>query len=249
MFKEEKIPGLIKIVQSNILLMEEILHSLEECNRDSGERQPSGKLSLDDPFLEMSLITPPNGGAYLPIGNALPPVPMASTYWMGKYPVTGRLWKAVMGTSPSRGGGGDDAPVDSVTWDEANTFCEKLSSIFGFDGATRERAPFRLPTEAEWEWAASGGVRVEQAVTNETGWYEANGGGRSHPVGEKKPNEWGLHDMLGNVWEWTSSEDGAFRVPRGGSWLDDPRFARVAYRGWFVPGNRYGILGFRLARG
>ena len=206
-------------------------------------------LTLDDPFLEMKLITPPNGGAYLPIGNALPPVPMASTYWMGKYPVTGRLWKAVMGTSPSRGGGGDDAPVDSVTWYEANTFCEKLSSIFGFDGATRERAPFRLPTEAEWEWAASGGVRVEQAVTDETGWYEANSGGRSHPVGEKKPNDWGLHDMLGNVWEWTSSEDGAIRVFRGGSWNNDPGFARVAGRFRRGPGYRYDILGFRLARG
>lgn len=247
MFKEEKIPGLIKIVQSNILLMEEILHSLEECNRDSGERQPSGKLSLDDPFLEMSLVTPPNGGAYLPIGNAMPPVPMASTYWMGKYPVTGRLWKAVMGTSPSRGG--DDAPVDSVTWDEANTFCEKLSSIFGFDGATRERAPFRLPTEWEWEWAASGGVRVEQVVTDETGWYEANSGGRSHPVGEKKPNEWGLHDMLGNVWEWTSSEDGVNRVFRGGGWSNNRNYTQLSIRLSLDPSYRLDHLGFRLARG
>ena len=235
-----KISALILSLQENIRALEEALQ---------GPAPGVGTLTLDDPHLEMSLITPPNGGAYLPIGNALPPVPMSSTYWMGKYPVTGRLWKAVMGTSPSRGGGGDDAPVDSVTWDEANTFCEKLSSIFGFDGATRERAPFRLPTEWEWEWAASGGVRVEQVVTDETGWHEANSGGRSHPVGEKKPNEWGLHDMLGNVWEWTSSEDGAYRVNRGGSWFFDPRFARVAVRGRGGPGFRFDYIGFRLARG
>ncbi len=238
-----KISALILSLQENIRALEEALQ---------GAPAEVGTLTLDDPFLEMSLITPPNGGAYLPIGDSLPPVPMANTYWIGKYPVTGRLWKAVMGTSPSRGGArhlADDAPVDSVTWDEANTFCEKLSSIFGFDGATRERAPFRLPTEWEWEWAASGGVRVEQVVTDETGWYEANSGGRSHPVGEKKPNNWGLHDMLGNVWEWTSSEDGAVRVIRGGSWGSDPGYARVAYRSRSVPGYRNLYLGFRLARG
>ena len=235
-----KISALILSLQENIRALEEALQ---------GAPAEVGTLTLDDPFLEMSLITPPNGGAYLPIGDSLPPVPMASTYWIGKYPVTGRLWKAVMGTSPSRGGGGDDAPVDSVTWDEANTFCEKLSSIFGFDGATRERAPFRLPTEAEWEWAASGGVRVEQAVTDETGWYEANSGGRSHPVGEKKPNEWGLHDMLGNVWEWTSSEDGVNRVFRGGGWSNNRNYTQLSIRLSLDPSYRLDHLGFRLARG
>ncbi|NCA17830.1 MAG: formylglycine-generating enzyme family protein [Betaproteobacteria bacterium] len=154
-----------------------------------------------------------------------------------------------MGTSPSRAGGGGDAPVDSVSWYEAVQFCEKLSALFGFDGSTPDRAPFRLPTEAEWEWAASGGVQEDRQVTPETGWYAENSGNQTHPVGLKKPNAFGLHDTLGNVWEWTDTAQGSNRVGRGGGWYFSAQRARVALRYWFDPGFRNDNLGLRLARG
>jgi formylglycine-generating enzyme required for sulfatase activity len=211
-------------------------------------------IHLDDLLetdLSMVLIRPPDGGAYLPLDKDYPtPVPMASTYWIGKYPVTNRLWRAVMGgTTPA---GRDLHPVVNVTCDDAQKFCQKLSEIRGLDGSTRALAPFRLPTEWEWEWAAAGGVRVDGQVSDHTGWYSENSGGGTHPVGEKAPNNLGLYDTLGNVREWTASEyerNSAFRVFRGGSWSDDPGSARVADRPRYGPGARLDDLGFRLARG
>jgi len=203
---------------------------------------------LTDSDLSMVLIRPPDGGAYLPLDKECPnPVPMANTYWIGKYPVTNRLWRAVMGkATPS---GRDSHPVVNVSWNDAQTFCQKLSAIRGLDGSTRVFAPFRLPTEWEWEWAAAGGVRVDGQITPSTGWYDENSSGGTHPVGEKEPNNLGLYDTLGNVWEWTESERGSSRVYRGGCWFSAPRFARVASRLRNVAGFRYDDLGFRLARG
>ena len=207
---------------------------------------------LQDTDLSMVLIRPPDGGAYLPLDKECPnPVPMANTYWIGKYSVTNRLWRAVMGgTTPP---GKDTHPVVNVSWNDAQTFCQKLSAIRGLDGSSRALAPFRLPTEWEWEWAAAGGVRVDGQVTPSTGWYDENSGGGTHPVGEKEPNNLGLYDTLGNVWEWTATEwvdtDDHDRIFRGGSWYIVPRYARVAYRYWNVPGYRFDSLGFRLARG
>ncbi len=208
-------------------------------------------VNLDDLLetdLSMVLIRPPDGGAYLPLDKGCPnPVPMANTYWIGKYPVTNRLWRAVMGgTTPL---GKDTHPVVNVSWDDAQAFCQKLSGIRGLDGSSRALAPFRLPTEWEWEWAAAGGVRVDGQVTPNSGWSSATSDGDTHPVGGKEPNNLGLYDTLGNVWEWTESQWGRHRVSRGGSWFDVPRFARVALRFWFEPGNRGDELGFRLARG
>jgi formylglycine-generating enzyme required for sulfatase activity len=211
-----------------------------------------------DPHLEMVRIKPPNGDAYLPMFDGAVAVGMPAPYWIGKYPVTSRIWNLVMETSPSRAGGGDDAPVDSVSWDEAILFCEKLSDMFGYDGSTPERAPFRLPTEAEWEWAASGGVRVDRYVTKETGWFFANSDGKTHPVGRKDPNNFGLHDILGNVWEWTATASTAAspstwtrsnRVLRGGCWFNIAQNASLASRSHYSPGSCYHHLGFRLARG
>lgn len=210
-------------------------------------------VNLDDLLetdLSMVLIRPPDGGAYLPLDKDCPnPVPMDKTYWIGKYQVTNRLWRAVMGgTTPL---GKDTHPVENVSWADAQTFCQKLSALRGLDGSSRALVPFRLPTEWEWEWAASGGVRVDGRVTPNTGWSSENSGGGTHPVGEKDPNELGLYDTLGNVWEWTESEwgPGAARVIRGGCWNSGPRFARVASRCGTTSSYTSDSLGFRLARG
>lgn len=221
--------------------------SAEAAKRDF--QSPNHPLTPADPHLEMVQIPPPSGGSYSLISGEGEPAAMTGPYWIGKYPVTSRIWEAVMGTSPSRAGGGEDAPVDSVSWHDAVSFCEKLSSMFGYDGSTPDRAPFRLPTEAEWEWAASGGVREDRQVTPETGWYDDNSEGHSHPVGLKAPNAFGLHDTLGNAWEWTSTPLGSNRVCRGGCWSNPAQYARVAARIRGDLDSRSDRLGFRLVRG
>ena len=199
---------------------------------------------------EMIRIPAPPGETYTLLEGDGAPVPVTA-FSIGKYPVTQAEWEAVMGNNPSHFQGenlphfvSDNLPVESVSWHEATAFCEKLSDSLGLTGADR----YRLPTEAEWEWAASGGIREDRKITKETGWYCENAKG-TLPVGRKAPNGFGLFDTLGNVCEWTATEWGALRVFRGGSWDDDPRFARVAYRSRCVAGYRYDGLGFRLARG
>jgi len=167
-----------------------------------------------------------------------------TAFSIGKYPVTQGEWQAVMGNNASHFRG-DRLPVENVSWHEAVAFCQKLSDAHGLTGGDR----YRLPTEAEWEWAASGGIKDNRRVTDDTGWYEDNSGGQTHHVGEKKANGFGLHDTLGNVWEWTSTKWGSDRVRRGGGWLNTSANARVASRYWLAPGYRYRDLGFRLARG
>ena len=196
------------------------------------------------PVPEMVAIPAPPGEEYVVMETGHPC--RVTTFFLGRYPVTQAEWQAVMGTNPSYFKGDPRCPVENVSWDDAVAFCERLSDSLDLTGDDR----YRLPTEAEWEWAASGGVREDRRVTDDTGWYADNSGGTTHPVGQKKPNGFGLYDVLGNVWEWTSTEElGSFRVYRGGSWGDTPANARVAYRSRDAPGDRYQDLGFRLARG
>jgi len=186
-------------------------------------------------------------------------------FYMGKYEVTQGQWRQVMGSNPSLFSScGDDCPVENVSWNNAQTFIEKLNHSSG--------KRYRLPTEAEWEYAArSGGKKEKWAGTSsesslgEYAWYDANAGGKTHPVGQKKPNGLGLYDMTGNVWEWCSDWyggkyygesvrvdpegpfSGSYRVFRGGSWNSGAAATRAAVRGRRDPDYRYYGLGFRLA--
>lgn len=186
-----------------------------------------------------------------------------SPFEIGKYPVTQREWEAIMGANPSHFKG-DERPVEEVSWTDCQAFIKKLNKKTGLN--------FRLPTEAEWEYAAGGGSgkRTKWAGTNDEdslsvyAWYTTNSKDQTHPVGEKKPNELGLYDMSGNVWEWcqdwygdylnkpltnpTGPEDGTSRVLRGGSWYFDADYCRVTYRYNLRPGLRSLDIGFRLAR-
>lgn len=168
------------------------------------------------------------------------PIP-GRNYTISKYEVTQRLYLSVMGNNPSYFKGADN-PVERVSWDDAVGFCDKLAQLTGL--------PVRLPSEEEWEYAAKGGQNFEYAGSNDIGevaWYEGNSEGRTHPVGQKKANKYGLYDMSGNVFEWTSTEEGSDRVLRGGSWFDDSADARVAGRNASDPCNRSARFGFRLA--
>ena len=152
---------------------------------------------------------------------------------LSKYEVTQELWTAVMGTNPSHFGGCGQCPVEVVSWDDVQVFLGKLNALTG------DR--YRLPTEAEWAAAVGSGGGA---------WHWENSGDRTHPVGQKAPNELGLYDMKGNVWEWMEDcweGDCSRRVLRGGAWSFCPRNLRSASRSWDGTGNRVIDVGFRLA--
>jgi len=176
-------------------------------------------------------------------------VTITKPFYIGKFEVTQEQWKAVMGENPSHFAG-DKNPVERVSWPDCQTFLRKLA----------EKVPgqtFRLPTEAEWEYACRAGSVSEYCygdddrVLGDYAWYGGNSAGETHPVGQKKPNAWGLYDMHGNVWEWCSDWYGSYkaeeqkdpagpadaqgRVLRGGSWNYGPVYCRSAGRGGVVP--------------
>ena len=191
--------------------------------------------------------------------------------------VTQALYESVMGENPSKFKG-SNRPVEMVSWYDAVNFCNKLSqmekldqcyTINGTDVSWSNKScnGWRLPTEAEWEYAARGGQSYKYAGSNsvnEVAWYDDNSGNETHPVGQKKPNGFGLYDMSGNVYEWVwdwygdySSQGGTdlvgpnsgqARVYRGGSWGSGARSARVSDRFNGIPDGEYDYLGFRPGR-
>jgi formylglycine-generating enzyme required for sulfatase activity len=176
-----------------------------------------------------------------------------SSFQIGKTEVTQALWKAVMGNNPSYFKG-DNLPVENVSWNDCKDFIRKLNSLTGQN--------FRLPTEAEWEYAARGGNRsrgYKYSGSNSIGevaWYTNNSSNTTHAVATKAPNELGIYDMSGNVWECTSdfwssdyssSRSGSYPVNRGGCWEDGAGVCRVSHRDFSEPTFRGPVLGFRLA--
>ena len=178
--------------------------------------------------------------------------------WLGKFEVTQGQWEAVMGFNPSCFPKGADYPVEQVSWEDVQEFIRKMNSQTGLN--------CRLPTEAEWEYACRAGTAGERyGVLFEIAWYRKNSYYETRPVGQKTPNSWGLHDMLGNVWElcqdWHDANfykispsrnpqgpsTGFFRVLRGGSWFNDEEYLRCAIRMNAAPSLRAFSLGFRLA--
>ena len=188
-------------------------------------------------------------------------------FFMGQFPVTQAVWKAVMGedNNPSFFQG-DRRPVESVSWHKVQEFIQKLNQ--------QSNELYRLPTEAEWEYAARGGRSSQGFVyagSNklwEVGWYFENSYGETKAVGQRRPNEQGLYGMSGNIWEWCQDwyladyyeecanngvvinpqgpDGGDSRVIRGGGWGYDLRFCRSTYRNLIDPGNTFNALGFRL---
>ena len=183
-----------------------------------------------------------------------------SAFNIGKYEVTQAQWKAVMGSNPSHFKGCDDCPVERVSWNDVQDFILKLNAKTG--------NRYRLPTEAEWEYAAKGG-KSSNGFTysgsndlNTVAWNKDNSGNNTHIVGGKQANELGIHDMTGNVWEWcsdwcstyssysetnpTGASSGQSRALRGGSWNFVANLCRTARRGWYNPDYGSMNFGFRL---
>ena len=183
-----------------------------------------------------------------------------SGYYIGKTEVTQALWKAVMGSNPSEFKG-DDLPVERVSWYDCQEFIRELNAMTGQN--------FRLPTEAEWEFACRGGNNSRgykysgSNYIDNVAWYDGNSEDKTHPVATKLPNELGLYDMSGNVWEWCSDwngkyssgaqtnpkgpYDGSYRVIRGGSWIFSVGYCRSSRRYNDIPMYRNYCFGLRLA--
>jgi formylglycine-generating enzyme required for sulfatase activity len=206
-------------------------------------------------------------------------VRIARPFYLGATEVTQGQYRAVTGENPSYFKGSYDLPVEMVSWHDAIAFCNKLSEREGLKpyyqfgtGVHSGGEGYRLPTEAEWEYACRAGSTTRYSFGNdaanlgEYAWYVGNSGGQMHPVGQKRPNAWGLYDMHGNVYEWCRDgyeadyyqtrhgvnplgpSQAALHVSRGGSWNFNPRNARAARRFRSAPEYRSDYLGFRLAR-
>jgi formylglycine-generating enzyme required for sulfatase activity len=205
-----------------------------------------------------------------------------SSFKISIYEVTQGQWRSVMGSNPSRFNGNESLPVECVNWYDAVNFCNALSQTEGLTpyytiNGTDVSCDFnsngyRLPTEAEWEYAAKGGglsggyMYSGSDSLNDVAWYVTNSGGQTHPVGTKSPNELGLYDMSGNVWEWCwdwygedyysySPSDnprglvsGEYRVLRGGSWDSYTTWCRCSFRNRDLPIYRGTFIGFRCVR-
>jgi len=211
---------------------------------------PAGKFMMGSPDSEKGRVV--NEGPQHEVTISKP-------FYMGVTEVTQAQYEAVMGTNLSNFKG-EANPVEQVSWNDAEGFCKKLSD--------KTRQAVRLPTEAEWEYACRAGTATAfsfgdaDSVLGDYAWYSANSGNTTHPVGQKKPNAWGLYDMHGNVWEWCADwygdypkgavtepqgpASGTSRVLRGGSWVWDPEYCRSAKRRDDTPDGRDYGCGFRV---
>ena len=228
---------------------------------------PAGKFTMGSPEDE----------EYHQVDEVQVTVALTKPFGLGKYEVTQGQFKKVMGTEPWNGAdfvkADKDFPATCVDWDDATKFCQKLTAIERNAGKLKANEEYRLPTEAEWEYACRAGTKTVFSFGNdkpklgEYAWFYGNafdaGEKYAHKTGLKKPNPWGLHDMHGNVWEWCSDwyggklaggtdpvgpNGGSYRVFRGGSWRDYPDYCRSASRNNFAPSSRPHHLGFRVAR-
>ena len=183
-------------------------------------------------------------------------VTFAGDYYLGKTPVTQDQYAAIAGTNPAVHAITGDAPVDSLTWEAATEYCQKLTQLDRAAGNLPDGWEYRLPTEAEWEYACrAGSPQPRHGEPHDVAWHCHNADAKPHAVGQKTPNAWGFHDMLGNVWEWCQDYFWADRGPRygkayrsirGGSWFSSARFCRAAQRWGRYPDDCSHYVGFRL---
>jgi formylglycine-generating enzyme required for sulfatase activity len=207
-----------------------------------------GSTLIASAIVVLSLSSLMSPAAYAePKGLTMVRIP-GKNFEIGKYEVTQGEWKAMMGKNPSHFERcGDNCPVEQVSWNEVQLYLQKLNAKTG--------KKYRLPTETEWEYACFGDTKKDYCVENLTidnsAWLNANSDNTPHPIGQKKANNYGLHDMNGNVWEWMQDCDENncdVRVSRGGSWSNMPQSGRTAFRIKNTPEFKSKELGFRLAR-
>ena len=193
-------------------------------------------------------------------------ITLTKPFLIGKYEVTQAEWKKVMGNNPANFSKcGDTCPIENVSWNDAQEFIQRLCKM-----EKMNPCHYSLPSEAQWEYAARAGTQTRfywgNKVRDDYLWYDPNAKDTTHPVGKKKPNAWGLYDMLGNVWEWTGDTYDANYysksvaidpevqtktqkyVMRGGSWDHDDQYCRVSDRDFGVPDMDFNTVGFRIIK-
>jgi formylglycine-generating enzyme required for sulfatase activity len=209
---------------------------------------------------EFLMGSPEDEEGHRPLENQVQ-VQISKGFWMARTPVTQGQWQAQMGNNPSYFKGSKDLPVEQVSWDDAVEFCDKLNAQESLPSGYR----YALPTEAQWEYACRAGTTTPFHFGSTLNDTEANCNGTDYPygteikgpylerttvVGSYHPNAWGLYDMHGNVWEWCENvrlTSGSYPVLRGGSWFNDARYCRAAYRWGCAAGGASGTVGFRPA--
>ena len=198
-------------------------------------------------------------------------VTLSRDFWLGKYEVTQAEYLALMGKNPSHFKGDPSLPVEKVSYLDALAYCSTVTKRERDSGRLPLSYEYRLPSEAEWEYACRAGTTnffsfgetVTEAEAHQYAWTTENSGGSTHAVGQKRPNPWGLHDIHGNVWEWTldwfgdypaadvtdpaGPAEGKVKVFRGGGWNNEIQFARSANRFGMAPSNGIHFVGFRIA--
>lgn len=245
------------------------------CDRDRG---PTTHSTTNAAVLSAS--TPPTNVQLVPITNMLPikagtfvrsgqTVTLTRDFWLGKYEVTQADYSSVTGKNPSHFTGDPTRPVEKVSYFDAARYCATLTERERQAGRLPQGYEYRLPTEAEWEYACRAGSTnvfsfgTDPAEADRYAWTAENSDDMTHPVGQKFPNSWGLHDMHGNVWEWCldwfanyppgpvvdpfGPPKGQHKVFRGGSWHHDIEFARSPNRFMMAPGAGIFFVGFRVA--
>lgn len=213
-------------------------------------------------YLDLTWIEP--GKFTMGEGAEAHEVKITKGFWIGATEVTQDQWRAVMGSSPSYFKGDANLPVEQVSWDDCQDFLTKANS----EAALLDGLVLDLPTEVEWEYCCRAGSKTKWSFGDDEGqsqnyaWHRGNSEGKTHPVGEKKPNAWGLYDMHGNVWEWCKDDNGDYRgdavdsllagngalkVLRGGSFLLDPVLLRSAFQYTYHRSSRLDSYGFRVS--
>jgi formylglycine-generating enzyme required for sulfatase activity len=260
----------LKYGNHNVKLSKGNLSTIQSVNvTQTGRKEFSVDLNVsNDPFEDHMVLV--KGGSFI-MGDTFgdgnkeekPVHPVTvGDFYIGKFEVTQKQWQTIMGNNPSHFNGCENCPVERVSWIDVQEFLTKLNDLTGKN--------YRLPTEAEWEFAAKGGNESKgfkysgRNNINFVSWFSGNSGSKTNPVGTKEPNELGLYDMSGNVWEWvndwfgsykdmpqnnpTGPETGDFRIVRGGSWFGYIGGSRVSCRGSDEPVNKRSYIGFRVVR-
>ena len=259
-------------VSAAVVVLAAAFMSLPGCNqRDSAQPTQSSSTAPTAPQIELVPLTNMvliKAGSFVRIRQ---PVTLTRDFWLGKYEVTQAEYAALMGKNPSHFQGDSNRPVEKLSWFDAEAYCAAVSAREQQAGRLPAGYEYRLPTEAEWEYACRAGTTNwfsfgdDALAADAFAWTLENSESTTHPIGLKRPNSWGLCDMHGNVWEWcrdwfapystnpvvdpVGPATGKFKVFRGGGWNQEIQFARAANRFMMSPSNGIYFVGFRLALG